>query len=660
VHFLWQGALLALAAAVVMRWAAPTARARYIAGVATLALMMAVPVGTFAVIATTEPVHAAASGQPEATGLASARTEATADDARARPSTSSADRLLPAVVLLWVSGVLLLSARLLGGWAVVRQLAAQTTEPVAADVAALAVRVAGRLGLRRLVRIAESSSITVPIVIGWFRPVVLVPTAAVAGLAPAHLEALLAHELAHVRRHDYLINLLQSAVETLLFYHPAVWWVSRRVRQEREHCCDDDAVAICDRMVYVRALADLAAMTVQPRFALAATDGSLLRRVRRLLSSAPEQRPSAGWLSATVVILLTAALAPAALALGGKAQTPAPLLPTLAATSAPPSTSDVRARAVAVSGAQIPAPSASLGQSVPAPSRHRETTGRQQPRPAHSTQANAESTDPAIQRTLDERTGSGAARIRETASVPAERTGTAGATTPQQRVFTIGGDLKEPRLVTRVEPAYPAEAKAEGAQGPVYVEAIIGRDGRVRDAKPVGGHPSASLRQAAMGAVQQWVYSPTYLNGDPIEVQLSVQVVFRLTPATQLATARQQLVEARARYSPDHPDVRRLERQVQQLELTVAGQQQPAFPLDDPAAQVRAGDLLVVNIAGEDQLPKWYVVETDGTIRLPLIRRLSVTDRTAVQAADVIRQALARHNVGESARAVTVVIHRRK
>ena len=109
------------------------------------------------------------------------------------------------------------------------------------------------------------------------KPVVLLPVAALSGLSPEQLQAILAHELAHVRRHDYLVNLLQSVVETLLFYHPAMWWVSAQVRTEREHCCDDLAVEVCgDRLVYVTALAELTSITSHRAFALAATDGSLL------------------------------------------------------------------------------------------------------------------------------------------------------------------------------------------------------------------------------------------------------------------------------------------------------------------------------------------------------------------------------------------------
>jgi hypothetical protein len=154
-------------------------------------------------------------------------------------------------------------------------------------------RLARQLHITRAVALAESTRVDVPTVIGWLSPLVLLPVSAIAALSPAQLEAILAHELAHIRRHDYLVNLLQTLVETLLFYHPAVWWVSRRIRIEREHCCDDLAVTLCgDPVAYVNALADLESLrsTAAPfrradHIAMAATGGSLLHRVRRLLGT---------------------------------------------------------------------------------------------------------------------------------------------------------------------------------------------------------------------------------------------------------------------------------------------------------------------------------------------------------------------------------------
>ena len=184
--------------------------------------------------------------------------------------------------------------------------------PVSPEIHSLVRRVAGRMALDRVVRVFESSAVAVPVMVGWIKPVVLLPAAALSGLTPTQVEALIAHELAHVRRHDYIVNLLQSLVETLLFYHPAVWWVSARVRAEREHCCDDLAVGVCDRLVYVTALADLAAMTAAPRIALAATDGSLVNRVRRLLGRSRDARESgSSWMPALVLVLAIGTMVPA-------------------------------------------------------------------------------------------------------------------------------------------------------------------------------------------------------------------------------------------------------------------------------------------------------------------------------------------------------------
>ncbi len=98
------------------------------------------------------------------------------------------------------------------------------------------------MGLKKSVSLLQSSWINSPLVIGAFKPLILLPASLVVGLPPDELDSILAHELAHVMRHDYLLNLLQIAVETLLFYHPAVWWISSRIRIERENCCDDIAI----------------------------------------------------------------------------------------------------------------------------------------------------------------------------------------------------------------------------------------------------------------------------------------------------------------------------------------------------------------------------------------------------------------------------------
>jgi hypothetical protein len=157
-------------------------------------------------------------------------------------------------------------------------------------------RLIERMHVSRSVRLLATDRVDSPSVIGWLRPVILAPVGVLCGLAPEQVEALLAHELAHVRRHDYLVNVLQGIAESLLFYHPAVWWISNQIRAEREHCCDDLAVAASgDVLVYARALAELESMRpAHFKAALSANDGSLLRRIQRLADPVAAHRP-AGW-----------------------------------------------------------------------------------------------------------------------------------------------------------------------------------------------------------------------------------------------------------------------------------------------------------------------------------------------------------------------------
>src|SRR5207249_2224703 len=119
-------------------------------------------------------------------------------------------------------------------------------------------RLARRVQVPRPVRLLVSAIVQVPTVIGELRPIILMPIGALSGLPPDQVEGLLLHELAHIRRHDYLVNIFQSIVEALLFYHPGVWWISGHIRRERELCCDDLAVSVIgDVLTYARALAEL-------------------------------------------------------------------------------------------------------------------------------------------------------------------------------------------------------------------------------------------------------------------------------------------------------------------------------------------------------------------------------------------------------------------
>ena len=318
-HFLWQGALIAAAAAWlfhILRRSASTSR--YMVGCVALVTMAAVPIVT-AVRVLNEPVRITTAAGSSVAALAdvtpsqvqqSARESigvALTTDSGVPTSAEASSRLLPAVVLIWSLGVVVLTLNLTGAWIRsigLRRSASPVGEPWRSQLEAAA----GRLGVVRRIVLSQSSLIDVPTLVGWIRPAIVVPASVLAGLTPAQLDAILTHELAHIRRHDYLANLFQSVVETLLFYHPAVWWLSRRIRIERELCCDDIVVAVCDdRIVYARALASLEELRDRrPVLGVAATGGNLLDRVRRILApdEIDDSRSSAWSVLATAVVVI--------------------------------------------------------------------------------------------------------------------------------------------------------------------------------------------------------------------------------------------------------------------------------------------------------------------------------------------------------------------
>ena len=196
------------------------------------------------------------------------------------------DALLPLIVFVWLTGVAVLMVRMAGGLWHVRRLQRKSLAADPSRWQTATDRIASRLGLRVAVHVVESAAVDAPTAVGWLRPVILLPIAALANLSPSQVEAILAHELIHIRRHDYLVNVAQTVAETVLFFHPGVWWVSGQIRVEREHCCDDVAVHVCgDPVDYAAALAELEAWRSRgTTLALAATGGSLTSRVRRVLN----------------------------------------------------------------------------------------------------------------------------------------------------------------------------------------------------------------------------------------------------------------------------------------------------------------------------------------------------------------------------------------
>ena len=220
-------------------------------------------------------------------------------------------QFLPWIVAIWLVGLIAFWMRLIAGWIVAARIRSTQIRPAPPEWQQTLNRLQARVGVSRPVRLLISALVQTPAVVGWLKPVVLVPIGALAGLPSDQIEALLIHELAHIRRHDYLVNILQSMAEALLFYHPAVWWVSGHIRAEREMCCDDVAVSLTgDVFTYASALAQLeASRPGHLHAAIAANGGSLAGRIGRLLGqSRPVSRtPSGPAVLVTAILLMVAA-----------------------------------------------------------------------------------------------------------------------------------------------------------------------------------------------------------------------------------------------------------------------------------------------------------------------------------------------------------------
>jgi beta-lactamase regulating signal transducer with metallopeptidase domain len=328
-QFLWQGALvgaLTAGALAVLRRNGPDVR--YVVATIGLTLMVTMPIVTavqtwrsaaaheasarvadFSAVPV-ESIRPVAARPSESRASADAPLPASETSAPPSPSRLRVEPWLPLLLAIWLSGVSILTLRLMSGWLWVQRLKSRRVTVAADCWQQMAAKLSRRLHIARSIRLLESSAVDVPTVIGWLSPVVLLPASALSGLAPHQLEAILAHELAHIRRHDYLVNLLQTLVETLLFYHPAVWWVSRQIRIERENCCDDLAVSLCgDPYTYARALASLEEFRGgSSQLAMAASGGSLLQRVRRLLGAPSHAGRGPGWLAGMAAIVLMAGI----------------------------------------------------------------------------------------------------------------------------------------------------------------------------------------------------------------------------------------------------------------------------------------------------------------------------------------------------------------
>lgn len=284
VNFVWQGAVVGLVAALLLALlrGAP-ARWRYAVCALSLGLCLGLPLAQCLDLAPTEAEFVG-----ELPPLAAQ---------------------LPALVSAWALGSALMLGRLALGLAWVGHARRRST-PAPAEWQARLDTLARRLGLKRTIALRLLPGLASPVALGALRPCVLLPAALLSRLPVDLLEALLAHELAHVRRWDYLVNLLQSAVEALLFFHPVVWWLSARMRSERELVADEISAEVLDQedgglrlALALQALAELDPPETPPALVLAARGGDLRARIERLLAPRPQ---ATGWKLALPALLIAA------------------------------------------------------------------------------------------------------------------------------------------------------------------------------------------------------------------------------------------------------------------------------------------------------------------------------------------------------------------
>jgi beta-lactamase regulating signal transducer with metallopeptidase domain len=306
-HFLWQGTALAALAAVFMTLCRRPS-ARYLLGMGTLALMLAAPVATFFFLTpSSATAHAKSSSVAE--------THPTDTDDVVVGSSSAPSRtpaswdVLPWLVEAWLFGVVFFSLRSAGGFLLLERERNKHSTAPSARVLAMCQTVQRQLGLDRTIRYCECLWLQAPAVVGWLRPIVLLPVTALTGLSEEQLQSVIAHELAHIQRFDPFVNLFQIAAETLLFYHPAVWWLNKRIRAERECCCDDAAVSLCGNPVeYARALTLMEEWRDAPVLVMAANRGPLSERIFRVLGRKPVGAGMRGIGLTGGIICLTGAL----------------------------------------------------------------------------------------------------------------------------------------------------------------------------------------------------------------------------------------------------------------------------------------------------------------------------------------------------------------
>ena len=501
-HFVWQGLLIGILFAFA-RALVPgeNSSVRYAIGLAALVMLALCPPLTLWVL--WPQIETASTGTLAAAALMPVDS---VELAVTSVSDSFLGDLLPALVLGWLAGVFLMVGRAVHQWRALERIATRLAHQCD-EIDAMLMRVAARVGEVPGVRVLVSAFIDTPTLIGWFKPVILLPAAVVARFPREQLELILAHELGHLRRYDHLVNLGQAIIETVLFYHPVVHWISREVRNEREICCDNLVLQMTrsEPRDYARTLAALEnARQLTPQLAVAASGGMLVDRVRRIVGAPP--RAHAGkhavigtWLSATAAMIALIATLMAAQSHNDDAWSridqpePPPVLVNLSI----PQQLGIQDPAVTVRFAELSMPGGvdeKVSRTVPEQASSN-SAALSEPQSADATALPA----PPIVLPAPDR-----GILLEPADITLAEV---AAPEPSEPAVGVHGSPALPALLRMVAPSYP-DSSREAAHVKVGFEFSIDDTGKVRDINLVSGDMDSDFAESARRALRQWRFDP--------------------------------------------------------------------------------------------------------------------------------------------------------
>lgn len=575
-HFLWQGTLIGALYCLALLIGRPaSAQTRYNLAVGTLLALGLTPFLTFFYLGSASAIPGSAMA---AEGVAVMQLVISAT------STEQATSLLAWTVAGWLAGVLVLSLRLILGWHYITRLKRSAKREALVHLAPVLDRLRSTMAIRKPVVLAVSDRIPSPVVVGWLKPLILFPPALVTRMSSAQVEMVLAHELAHIRRNDHLINLFQIVIETLLFYHPVVALVSRRIRIERENACDDLAVrATRDRLAYVEMLASLERFRQPgPSLALGLHDGQILGRIRRLVEQSRPRRQLGITLPALLGLMLLAGSAgvwlmpdpdseivtsePTALpeALADTPIRPAQSLPSTPLFSLP------QATAMATPSNRTSVQQAETGRSrddgegqgsdsvtTSDPIADRvnnleQATASLDPLPRAPSSS---STEQATMPGTPDRAAPGPAETPATAMDNPAAGELAGIEPTRQLAMAPTAPLNiedaipsavEPNrlpalsggeLVRQVEPDFPRKARRRGVNGIVELEFTVDQQGQVKRVGVIEERPGGwQFGEAAQAAIEQWRFEPYRRGEEAVERQVRLEVEFDLAEICPVST----------------------------------------------------------------------------------------------------------------------------